>query len=162
MKFADTVKNFKFTRQMGMIVGVVLVATIIGLFLIKKYIIDVKPASVYSENVEEDESNAAAAAAVKKGVVVYFFYTTWCPYSLSAIPEWQKLVSKYTKNKVNGYDIKFVDVDCTKETVEVEEYINKYNIEGYPTIKMIKDDQVIEFDAKAKFDNMEKFLHSVL
>ena len=40
--------------------------------------------------------------------------------------------------------------------------INKYNIEGYPTIKMIKDDQVIEFDAKAKFDNIEKFLVTVL
>ena len=40
--------------------------------------------------------------------------------------------------------------------------INKYSIDGYPTIKMVKDDQVIEFNAKAKFENIEKFLSSVL
>jgi len=97
-----------------------------------------------------------------KSATVYFFYTTWCPYSLAAIPEWENIVDKYSANSINGYNVKFIDVDCTKETVEIENMINKYNIEGYPTIKMIKDDQIIEFDAKAKFENIEKFLITVL
>jgi hypothetical protein len=40
--------------------------------------------------------------------------------------------------------------------------MNKYKIEGYPTIKLLKGDQVIEYDAKPTKSTMEQFLHTVL
>jgi hypothetical protein len=40
--------------------------------------------------------------------------------------------------------------------------MDKYNIEGYPTIKLIKDNQVIEYDAKPTKLTMEQFLITVL
>ena len=129
-----------------------------GVFLYKYINSQKTSSSQYNENYDVVSSSQVGS----KSATVYFFYTTWCPYSLAAIPEWEKIVDKYSENTVNGYSINFIDVDCTKETVEIENMINKYNIEGYPTIKMIKDDQVIEFDAKAKFENIENFLVTVL
>jgi hypothetical protein len=40
--------------------------------------------------------------------------------------------------------------------------MNKYNVEGYPTIKLIKDGQVIEYDAKPSKETLTKFLNTVL
>lgn len=139
----------------------VIILIVCGVFLYK-YIQSQKGSkNMYKENADLD-SSSGNSNYTNKTATVYFFYTTWCPHSLSAIPEWEAIVDKYTHNQVNGYTIKLIDVDCTKETVEIENMVNKYDIEGYPTIKMVKDDQIIEFDAKAKFDNIDKFLTTVL
>jgi hypothetical protein len=53
-------------------------------------------------------------------------------------------------------------VDCTDETPEVEAKMNELNVEGFPTIKMIKDGQVIEFDAKPTKENLEQFINTVV
>ena len=111
----------------------------------------------YEENVDKDDDISRSDV-----VKIYFFYTTWCPYSTTAIPEWERIMNKYKDESINGYKMVFIGVDCTKETLEVEEYIKRFKIEGYPTIKLVKDDQIIEFDAKANYENIEKFLKSFL
>ena len=40
--------------------------------------------------------------------------------------------------------------------------LEKYSIEGYPTIKLLKDNEVITFDAKPERATLEKFLQTVL
>jgi hypothetical protein len=40
--------------------------------------------------------------------------------------------------------------------------MDQYKIEGYPTIKLLKDGQVIEYDAKPSKDTLEQFLKTVL
>ena len=40
--------------------------------------------------------------------------------------------------------------------------INSYKIEGYPTIKLLKDGQVIEYDAKPTKETLTQFLNTVL
>ena len=91
-----------------------------------------------------------------------FFYVDWCPHCKTAKPDWEELKSEYENKTINGYNIKFVDINCTEETVEIEKMINKYNIEGYPTIKLLKDGQIIEYDAKPSKDTLIQFLNSVL
>lgn len=93
-----------------------------------------------------------------KYVELYFFYTEWCPHCKNAKPEWSKLVSSLENKKVNGYTVLFKQVDCDKEADLAE----KFNVEGYPTIKLVKDGQVIEYDAKPEFDNLNQFLETVL
>lgn len=140
-------------------VGLTLIVIIIAGYYLKKYIEGtMMKRTKYEENVDDIPDNNSNY----KTATVYFFFTTWCPYSLSAIPEWEKIVAKFSENSVNGYNVKFVDLDCTEDSVETEDYMNKFNITGYPTIKMVKDDQIIEFDAKTNEANIEKFLYSVL
>lgn len=163
MDFIATMLNDK--KYIAIFIFSFIILLVSGIFLYK-YIISYKGINnEYKENnnfINSSSNNNNNVNNGSKSATLYFFYTTWCPYSLAAIPEWEKIVDKYTHNSINGYSVNFIDLDCTKETVEIENMINKYEIEGYPTIKMIKDNQVIEFDAKAKFDNIEKFLSTVL
>jgi len=91
-------------------------------------------------------------------VVLYFFYTTWCPHCKAAKPEWQKLKSEYENNPFNNTTIIFREVDCDKE----ENVADEFKVEGYPTIKMVKDGEIIEYDAKPKYDTLIQFLNSTL
>lgn len=100
--------------------------------------------------------------AIARSADVYFFYTTWCPHSTTALPEWERIVNQYSNTSINGYRLNFIQVDCTTESVEVDNYIKKFNLVGYPTIKLVKDDHIIEFDANATFDNIKEFLNNVL
>jgi hypothetical protein len=70
--------------------------------------------------------------------------------------------SEYENKTINGYKVIFTEVNCTEETAEVEQMMNKYNIEGFPTIKLLKDGQVIEYDAKPSKETLSQFLNTVL
>jgi thiol-disulfide isomerase/thioredoxin len=93
---------------------------------------------------------------------IMFFYADWCPHCKAAKPIWNDLKSEYENKTINGYKIIFTEVDCSEETSEVEKLMNQYNVEGYPTIKLIKDGQVIEYDAKPSRETLNKFLNTVL
>ena len=90
------------------------------------------------------------------------FYVDWCPHCKTAKPEWDNLKTEYEGKTINGYTMNFVEYNCTNETQETEELMNKYKIEGYPTIKLLKDNQVIEYDAKPTKSTMSQFLTTVL
>jgi len=91
-----------------------------------------------------------------------FFYTDWCPHCKTAKPDWAEVKAEYENKTINGYHIIFTEVNCTTESDEVEKLMDKYKIEGYPTIKLLKDGQIIEYDAKPSKDTIIQFLNSVL
>jgi len=91
-----------------------------------------------------------------------FFYANWCPHCKAAKPIWNELKTEYENKTINGYKVIFTDVDCSVETSETEKMMNQYNIEGYPTIKLLKDGQVIEYDAKPSKETLVQFLTTVL
>ena len=78
------------------------------------------------------------------------------------MPEWSSFKQQYDGKQVGGYEVKCVDVDCTDETSEVTNYINKYDIDSYPTLKMQKGDQTISFDASVTSENLESFVEMML
>jgi thiol-disulfide isomerase/thioredoxin len=97
-----------------------------------------------------------------KTATLMLFYVDWCPHCKTAKPEWESLKSQYDGKSINGYTVTFIEYNCTNESDEVSELMDKYNIEGYPTIKLIKDNQVVEYDAKPTKSTMEQFLNTVL
>ena len=90
------------------------------------------------------------------------FTVDWCPHCKKAQPIWNELKSEYENKTINGYTVLFTEVNCTNENPDVEKIINKYKIEGYPTIKLLKDGNVIEYDAKPNKATLEQFLNTVL
>jgi thiol-disulfide isomerase/thioredoxin len=98
----------------------------------------------------------------KRTAELMLFTVDWCPHCKTAKPEWEQLKAEYANKPINGYKVIFTDIDCTKETPQVEKLMNTYKIEGYPTIKLLKDGQVIDFDAKPTKDTLVKFLNTVL
>jgi len=101
-------------------------------------------------------------APTNNTATLMMFYVDWCPHCKTAKPEWDALKTEYETKTVNGYKIVFEEHNCTVEGPEVEQLMDKYKIEGYPTIKLIKDNQVIEYDAKPTKSTMEQFLNTVL
>lgn len=97
-----------------------------------------------------------------KNAELLFFYADWCPHCKSAKPIWEELKAEYKNKVINGYTIIFSEINCSEENAEVEKMMNKYNIEGYPTIKLLKDGQVIEYDAKPDKNSLNQFLNTVL
>lgn len=93
-----------------------------------------------------------------KEVELFFFYTEWCPHCKKAKPQWAKLKEEFENKTINNTSIIFREVDCDKE----EKIADEFNVEGYPTIKLVKDSEVIEYNAKPEYETLMEFLHSTL
>jgi thiol-disulfide isomerase/thioredoxin len=91
-------------------------------------------------------------------VEIFLFSANWCPHCKTAKPIFETVESEYDGKQVNGRYIVFTKIDCTEETPEVDALMKKYNVEGYPTIKMLKDGKIIDFDAKPTKENLNKFI----
>ena len=97
-----------------------------------------------------------------KTATLMLFYVDWCPHCKTAKPEWDSLKAEYDNKTINGYNLSLIEYNCTNESEETSQLMDKYNIEGYPTIKLVKDNQIIEYDAKPTKSTMEQFLNTVL
>jgi len=106
--------------------------------------------------------SATEVADKDKSAELLFFYADWCPHCKTAKPAWAEIVSKYENKTINGYKVVFTEINCTTETDEIGQIMNKYKIEGFPTLKLLKDGQVIEYDAKPTKETLDEFLNTVL
>ena len=85
---------------------------------------------------------------------LYFFYTSWCPHCKSAKPTWEKLKQEVGNSQINGTTVKFIEIDCDEDSGTAD----KFKVEGYPTIKLVHKNQIIEYDAKPDLDTLKTFL----
>jgi thiol-disulfide isomerase/thioredoxin len=106
--------------------------------------------------------DVANANRQKKEVTIYFFHVDWCPHCKTAKPEWSNFSRKMDGKEINGYKLKCMDVNCTDENSEVSHFVEEFNIESYPTIKMVKDNNKIEFDSRVKANLLEQFATTML
>ena len=97
-----------------------------------------------------------------KEAELLFFHAEWCPHCKTAKPVWESLKAQYENQTINGYKVIFTEINCTTENAEVEKMMDKYNVEGFPTIKLLKDGQIIEYDAKPTKETLDQFLNTVL
>lgn len=142
-------------KTSSMIIAVIIIFSIVAYFSYNKYV-----ASSVNKNVTSDIANANRR---KKEADVLFFSADWCPHCKTARPEWNKFVNKFDGTNVGEYTIKCVDVNCTDpDNPDIQASIQKYGIEHYPTLKMTKDDNIIDFDAKISEESLDKFVNAML
>jgi len=137
------------------IIALLILFAVIAVLYYYYYVLP-KLKSAYKPNNELLSENTSNSAEL------LFFFANWCPHCKTAKPIWDQLKNEYQNKTINGYQIIFTEVDCSEETTEVDKMMNKYNVEGYPTIKLIKEGQVIEYDAKPTKDTLLQFLNTVL
>jgi thiol-disulfide isomerase/thioredoxin len=135
------------------------------------------------KNKNKQMANVANKNNTAPIVAVYFFHVDWCPHCIKAQPEWNSFSSQYDNKEIGGYLVRCYDIDCTEDqgdaviqfdatsngaatgikptSIKISELIQKYKIESYPTIKMTKDDLVVDFDAKVTQANLVQFVSSV-
>ena len=149
---ASLAKNYKF-------VGILLIAVIfiIAAYYVFKNYVKPKLNPNYVEN--REFAPTAQGNGEDEGVAdLYMFKVDWCPHCKKALPIWEDLAAEYQGKNINGYKLNFILVDGEADP----DTADKYNIKGYPTIKLIKDNQIIEYDAKPDHDTILQFLNSTL
>ena len=93
-----------------------------------------------------------------KSATLYYFYTTWCPICKKSDIEWGKLDYPGADHVINGVNIIFKKIDCDKDPTTAD----KFEVTGYPTIKLVYDNKTYEFDAKPDEETLLKFLNDIL
>ena len=90
-------------------------------------------------NPEYVENKEFVQEGDSSNVQIIFFTVDWCPHCKKSLPIWKKFTEKYNGKTIGGYTISCETYDCTKNNDNiVKRTMDKYNIEGFPTIKMIK------------------------
>jgi thiol-disulfide isomerase/thioredoxin len=88
---------------------------------------------------------------------LYYFYTSWCPHCKLANSEWKDLISQ-TGGTINNKQIIFKDIDCDNDS----DIADKFNVTGYPTIKLVYNNTIYNYDAKPDTNTLLQFLNSVI
>lgn len=67
------------------------------------------------------------------------FHTTWCKYSVQFMSLWKELQKEFCSDPVN-----FIDIPCDSR----KDLCKKFNISSFPTIKMLSDGEVYDFEKR--------------
>jgi thiol-disulfide isomerase/thioredoxin len=114
-----------------------------------------------STNSTDPKSQSAANSG--KEAIIYFFHADWCPHCKKAEPEWNAFKAGHDEKHVNGYIIRCKSVDCTNDKdSNAAEMINRFGVDSYPTIKMVKDNTTIDYDSKVTQSALTSFVDIML
>jgi thiol-disulfide isomerase/thioredoxin len=138
------------------------IALIFALFSYWAYLRVAAPAVDDATTNKNDISNYSASAASSNAIEIMLFYADWCPHCRKCKPEWDRFVQAYDGKKVKTYVVRCVSVNCTEETSDVANKIKTYNVEGFPTVKIVKDGNTIDFDSKVTYDALEKYVNTAI
>ena len=140
--------------QLLIIILVLIIFIIAALFIYRK--------SVVGRLNNKYVTNNEFSKNVNKGTItsadIYFFYTEWCPHCKTAKPIWADFKTQMAGKQVNGVTLNFFEIDCDKDAATSD----KFNVKGFPTIKLIKGNQIIEYDAKPSTVNLIEFVNASL
>lgn len=134
------------------IVAVILFAILAGFYYY--YYVAPQMNAKYKPNSEQIPVGTTSSSTAE----LLFFYADWCPHCKTAKPIWNQFKEKYNNTVVNDYLITCNELNCTDDAnPDIADSIAKYNIESYPTIKMIINSKQYEFDTKISFNALKEF-----
>ena len=135
---------------------------IVAYYVFKTYLYPkLNPTYVSNKEFQQSQDKTVETRKEPDIAKIYYFYTQWCPFCKKARPEWDKFVEYVNNiNTSETYDFEIITsvVDCDKQT----SIADKYEIEGYPTIKLIKNKEIYEYDAKPNKEHLIEFLKSYI
>ena len=153
----ETMKEKLNNKKMMIIIGLVILFAVLSYFAYQRYVVpklNVNYNANSEFNMEDNPGNNAE---------LLFFYADWCPHCKNAKPHWDRLSKEYDGKQINKYILKFTTVDCSNtDDNSTKQMLEKYQVEGFPTIKLLKGNQVIEYDAKPDYNTLTGFLEEVL
>lgn len=111
-----------------------------------------KPTYVENKEFVNKDSPNQLGETENEAIDIYFFHTSWCPHCKTAFPIWNELKSDLPM--INGNKINYIEVDCEKDSATAEKFL----VTGYPTIKMVRGNKEIEYDAKPDLETLIRFV----
>ena len=137
-----------------LIVAMIILFSIISYYGYQKF---------YATPKAKQEITDVANSTYDKKIYIHYFHVEWCPHCKKADPEWATFSKQFNDKVIKGYTIKCIDNDCTNdEDDSIADLLKRYNIDSFPTVKMEKDGNIIDFDAKITSSALGKFVDSVV
>ena len=146
----EMLSNLIYNKKFLIVVFVAALLTGIAFFIYNYYV-----APRLNPSFVENKELVSASDDITE-IDIYYFFTEWCPYCKKARPIWDNLKEQYNEKLFNGKTLNFKEVDCEKN----EQMADRFNIEGYPTIKLVKGNQVVDYDAKPDAESLQEFLQT--
>ena len=141
---------------------IVFIVTII--FIIVSYLViqNYKQKYVKNEGLMNDVANANTRKSTETATIM-MFHVDWCPHCKTARPGWDQFKAQFDGKVINGFTLTCVDHNCTDDKdSKVQSLLNRYKIESYPTIKMLKREEVLDFDSKITKSSLTSFVNTML
>jgi thiol-disulfide isomerase/thioredoxin len=86
---------------------------------------------------------------------IILFSADWCPHCKEIQPEWEKYTGNYYNKK---YNVQFRKILGDDDSSLVE----KYNIDSYPSIILIRDGVTYEYDSNFSKESMDLFIETIM
>ena len=149
--FSDNIKETISSRKFQFIVVVLIVLFSLASVYVYRTYIKKKLNKSFVDNKE-----FIGDKPYVEGTQIYYFYTEWCPHCKKATPIWNEFkdLAIFKNDEYKGVPIKFISVNCDKE----QKLADKFDVKGYPTIKLVRGNKVIEYDAKPNLDSLKQFI----
>ena len=94
----------------------------------------------------------------KYDVVIVKFRVSWCGYCKKLAPIWERLNKKHDGNTLkSGRTVKLVSLDCDKH----KKLAKSHGIQGFPTIKIFKEDGQIQYLKIRSGKSLQGLLHKL-
>jgi thiol-disulfide isomerase/thioredoxin len=172
---SKVLENFK-SPSFLMYIAIVAIFVAIGYMIYINYIAPrISPSWIANDEYDQGkvddppEEGGSSSPSEKGQAQLYLFHTNWCPYCKKLWPIWDKVKADLDRKVFNGFQLSFVEIDGDKQEADLNYFeveflksAEKKKIDGFPSIYMIKEDQVYEFEAAPTEDNLKEFVKSVL
>jgi thiol-disulfide isomerase/thioredoxin len=157
----DKVKGLLFNKKFLIIMVVVVIFLAVAFYVYNTYVAPrINPDFVPNREFDDDGHD--------KNATLYFFSVDWCPYSKKAKPIWKKIKKAFDGKQINNITLNLKEIDGEKQETELENFENEYlvpndkKIDGYPSIWMVKGEQIIEYSAKPDVNSLTEFINTML
>ena len=147
----EMVSNIVYSKKFLLVIFMAALLTVLAFFIYNYYVAP----RLNPTFVENKELMGVDSMDINE-VDIYYFFTEWCPHCKKARPIWDNLKEQYNDKIFNGKTLHFKEVNCE----ENEKIADQFNIEGYPTIKLVKGNQVVDYDAKPDAASLKEFLQT--
>ena len=97
--------------------------------------------------------------------ILYYFRVDWCPICKNkSDPVMKELKEFYEKNPPKSLPLTFITINPEKDPGAAEGFEEKFNlnVDGYPSIFLVKGDKIVEFNANPTIDTLKDFIHAAL
>ena len=96
----------------------------------------------------------------KNNMNMILFYAPWCGHCNTLMPHWNKLEKQYNHQKINGKNINIVKINCD----ENPQLATRYDIQGYPTIKLLSINNndppmLYDYEDAREYSKIEQFIN---
>jgi len=131
----------------------------ISVFMVNKYFYK----KINPDYVNNSEFVGKSGESIEdKEATLIMFHVNWCMYCKKAMPEWLNFKKDYNGKATNGYKVILKEYECSDEdNEEIAELMDKYTVEGFPTIILVKDGSHEKFEAKPTYDTLEEFIKTM-